>query len=164
MGSVIRITSPLGGQAPASLQRFLTADPEFRACGRARWEAGAPTVEGHLGTGLDVLTLVVTGVLALPAAIDTVRRWCTAPGNRDTSVELRAGGVTVIVSGTTALHDVAALATTLAAALEPTAPPSPPSPASATALSAEPADAEPPRADASLGDGESVRQDTQERN
>ncbi|MFC9343775.1 hypothetical protein ACFT0G_28295 [Streptomyces sp. NPDC057020] len=161
MGPVIHITSPRGGQAPASLQRFLTADAEFRVRGRARWEAGAPTAEGQLGTGLDILTLAVTGVLALPATIDTVRRWCSSPGNRDTAVELHVGEVTVIVSGTTTPNDVAALAATLAAALESTAPPSLTSP-SPTALSAEPAEDEPsPPADL-LTDGESAGQSSRE--
>ncbi|MER5934232.1 hypothetical protein [Streptomyces sp. NPDC002054] len=65
---------------PDGLRRFLAQDPGFRTHGRARWEPSEPAREGQLGTGLEVLTLVITGVLALPAAIDTVRRWCASPG------------------------------------------------------------------------------------
>ncbi|WP_445194985.1 effector-associated constant component EACC1 [Streptomyces sp. TR1341] len=51
----------------------------MRGVGRARWTSEAPK-EGILGDALDVLTLVVTSTLALPSAIDAVRRWCGSGG------------------------------------------------------------------------------------
>ncbi|MFD9370013.1 hypothetical protein ACFWA6_20270 [Streptomyces sp. NPDC060020] len=122
MGHVIRMTLAGGTRAPESLCRFLVQDRTLRAWGRARWEPAAPAPEEQLGTGLDVLTLAVTAVLALPAAIDTVRRWCSSPGQGNTRVELHAGDVTVQVTGTTTPEEAAAYATALAAALQTVSP------------------------------------------
>lgn len=122
MGHVIRLTLPDGVPAPEALRRFLGQDPALRACGRAHWEPAGPTPEDRLGTGLDVLTLSVTAVLALPSAVDTVRRWCASPGQRGTTVELHAGRVTVRVTGTTTPEQAAAITTALTTALENPAP------------------------------------------
>ncbi|MFJ7157180.1 hypothetical protein ACIQUQ_19820 [Streptomyces sp. NPDC101118] len=125
MAHVVHVTLPGGGQAPDALRQFLGRDPGFRAAGRAGWVPAEAAAEGQLGTGLDVLTLAVTGVLALPSAIETVRRWCASPGQGDdTAVELRAGETVVRVTGATSPGQVAALAAALAQGLEPEATPS----------------------------------------
>lgn len=107
-----------GGRAPEALRSFLVRDPVLQAAGRVRWEPARPARPGELGTGLDVLTLVVSGMLALPSAIDTVRRWCASPGGSDAGVTMSVGEVTVTVRGDSTAEEVAAMAAALRAALE----------------------------------------------
>ncbi|WP_406483266.1 hypothetical protein [Streptomyces sp. NBC_01615] len=78
--------------------------------------------EGLLGTGLDVLALVVTGGLALPTAIETVYRWCTTPGRRNAQINLSVGAVTVTVTASASAEELAAMTAALTAALETTVP------------------------------------------
>lgn len=125
MTYLVSVTLPGGSPAPDSLRQFFSSDPGFRAHGKARWQPAGPVAEGQLGTGPDVLTLVVTGVLALPSAVETVRRWCTTPGQRHTAVELRTGETVITVTAAATSQEVGALAAALATALT-AAPPPPP--------------------------------------
>ncbi|WP_327657199.1 effector-associated constant component EACC1 [Streptomyces sp. NBC_00483] len=115
----LTLTTADGAPAPDGLRRFLTRDPGLQRVARAAWQPAAPPDPGHLGTGLDILTLVITGALALPSAIDTVRRWCAATGGDGNAISVSGGGVSVTVSGATTPEQAAALAATLTAALQP---------------------------------------------
>ncbi|MCC8452828.1 effector-associated constant component EACC1 [Streptomyces rochei] len=112
------LTDRNGGKAPDSLRAFLVRDPLIQAAGRVKWQPVHRAKPGELGTGLDVLTLVITGVLALPSAIETVRKWCASVGPSDASVAVSVGDVTVTVTGSTGPDEIAAMATALTAALE----------------------------------------------
>ncbi|MFJ5724683.1 hypothetical protein [Streptomyces sp. NPDC093149] len=118
MASVILVSGSDGGRVPDDLRRFLLRDPAFRPHGRPIWRPASTADEGHLGTALDVLTLVITGALALPSAIETVHRWCITPGWRSEQVSLTVGDVTVTVSASTSAEEIAAMVAALAIALE----------------------------------------------
>ncbi|MFB7782256.1 hypothetical protein ACFC1D_06030 [Streptomyces vinaceus] len=94
----LRIVTATGAKVPDGLRIFLSRDPELRGIGRARWASTAPK-EGQLGDALDILTLVVTGTLALPSAIEAVKRWCGSRGMAE-GVEIRLGSQRITVNGT----------------------------------------------------------------
>jgi hypothetical protein len=114
----IFLTDSSGGKAPDALRTFLLRDPDFATAGRVKWQPARPAKPGELGTGLDILTLVVTAVLALPSAIETVRRWCASPGQQDATVVMSVGDVTVTVTAGTSPAEIAAMAAALTAALQ----------------------------------------------
>ncbi|MFD8676513.1 hypothetical protein ACFV1A_25965 [Streptomyces seoulensis] len=92
------ITLPDGGRVPDGLRVFIARDPSLRGAVRAQWEPRR-VQGGTLGDGLDVLTLAVTGVLALPSAIETVKRWVSSQGGEAASVVISRDGVSVTISG-----------------------------------------------------------------
>lgn len=115
----LTLTTVDGDPAPDALRRFLTHDPTLQRVARTTWQPAGPPAPGQLDSGLDILTLVITGALALPSAIDTVRRWCAATGADDNAISVSGGGISVTVSGATTPEQAAALAATLTAALQP---------------------------------------------
>ncbi|MEV0777501.1 hypothetical protein ACIBLA_05530 [Streptomyces sp. NPDC050433] len=117
--TALTLTTADGAPVPDALRRFLTRDPTLQRVGRATWQPAGPPDPGQLDTGLDILTLAITGVLALPSAIDTIRRWCVSTGGEDTAVCVRGGDISVTVSGATTPEQVAALAAALTTALQP---------------------------------------------
>ncbi|MFI8387906.1 hypothetical protein [Streptomyces sp. NPDC085540] len=99
MTHAVEITHRNGSDALEELRIFLVRDPEVRRLGRVRWGNPAPKA-GELGDGLDVLTLVITSLLALPGFIYGVSSWVKSRGSDRDDVEIRLGTVTVTVSGT----------------------------------------------------------------
>jgi len=118
MGNTVLLTDPNGGKVPDALRAFLVRDPLMPTVGRVKWQPLTRARPGELGTALDVLTLVVTSVLALPSAIDTVHRWCVSRGRAGASVVLSVGEVTVTVTAGSTPEEVAAMAAALTAALQ----------------------------------------------
>ncbi|CCK25084.1 hypothetical protein BN159_0705 [Streptomyces davaonensis JCM 4913] len=119
MGNTVLLTDPDGGKVPDALRAFLVRDPIMPTVGRVRWQplTGARPRPGELGTAIDVLTLVVTSLIALPSAIDVVRKWCSSPGQTGSSVVLSVGEVTVTVTAASAPDEIAAMAAALTTAL-----------------------------------------------
>ncbi|WAZ26161.1 hypothetical protein STRCI_007712 [Streptomyces cinnabarinus] len=117
MANTVLLTDPSGGKVPDALRAFLVRDPLMPAVGRVRWQPSAGARPGELGTAMDVLTLVVTGLLALPSAIDVVRKWCSSPGQTGSSVVLTVGEVTVTVTAASTPEEIAAMAAALTSAL-----------------------------------------------
>ncbi|MBM7055723.1 effector-associated constant component EACC1 [Streptomyces durocortorensis] len=109
------ITLPSGGRVPDGLRVFIARDPSLRGAVRAQWEPRR-LQGGTLGDGLDVLTLAVTGVLALPSAIETVKRWVSSQGGEAASVVISRDGVSVTISG---VEDAEQLQNLAAALLPP---------------------------------------------
>ncbi|GAA2345022.1 hypothetical protein OKJ48_39930 [Streptomyces kunmingensis] len=115
----LTLTTVDGAPAPDALRRFLTRDPALQRVGRTTWQPLAPPDPGQLDAGLDILTLVITSALALPSALDTIRRWCTSTGSDDTAISVSGGGISVTVSGATTPEQAVALAAALTSALQP---------------------------------------------
>ncbi|MFE6782133.1 hypothetical protein ACFVFF_07725 [Streptomyces sp. NPDC057680] len=97
------------------LRQFLVRDPKSRTAGRYRLKASEPAA-GTLGDGLDVLTLVITGTLALPGFIQVVSNWFKSRGDTPDSVEIKLGSAVVTVSGTEDPAEIRRLADILKAA------------------------------------------------
>ncbi|MFJ3304340.1 hypothetical protein ACIPSA_14670 [Streptomyces sp. NPDC086549] len=116
----LRIVAETGAKVPDGLRIFLSRDPELRGIGRARWASTAPK-EGQLGDALDVLTLVVTSILALPSAIEAVKRWCGSRGTVE-GVEIRLGSQRITVTGTEDPAEIRRMADLLEAAYTESAP------------------------------------------
>ncbi|WP_329620024.1 hypothetical protein OG357_05325 [Streptomyces sp. NBC_01255] len=110
----LRIATEAGAKVPDGLRTFLARDAELRGVGRARWTSEAPK-EDTLGDALDVLTLVVTSTLALPSAIEAVRRWCGTRGTTE-GVDIRLGSQRITVTGTEDPAEIRRLADLLKAA------------------------------------------------
>ncbi|MEU5402843.1 hypothetical protein ABZ348_26495 [Streptomyces sp. NPDC005963] len=97
MGQEIVLESPAtDARAADSLRRWLIRDG---AALRATHRAGGPVREGILADAVAVIAIVVSGVLALPAAIDSVRRWFATQPPATGPVTLRRGAVSIEISG-----------------------------------------------------------------
>lgn len=96
--TTFEITLLSEGRVPDGLRVFIARDPSLRGVARAQWHSERVQA-GTLGDGLDVLTLVVTGVLALPSAIETVKRWVSSQGGEAASVVISRDDVSVTISG-----------------------------------------------------------------
>ncbi|MFD3548625.1 hypothetical protein ACFWUW_23995 [Streptomyces sp. NPDC058655] len=111
----IEISHPDGTDSLEDLKTFLVRHPETRRMGRIRWENAAPK-RGELGDGLDILTLAITGVLALPGFVHAVSSWIKSRGSEGDSVQIRLGAIEIIVSGTEDPAQIKRLADVLKAA------------------------------------------------
>ncbi|GGV79704.1 hypothetical protein GCM10015535_16890 [Streptomyces gelaticus] len=94
----LKITLAGGSRVPDGLRAFIARDPSLRGVAQAQWQS-RKVQAGTLGDGLDVLALVVTGALALPSAIETVKRWVSSQGGEAASVVISRDGVSVAISG-----------------------------------------------------------------
>ncbi|MFF1325737.1 effector-associated constant component EACC1 [Streptomyces chartreusis] len=90
-------------------------DRSLHGIGRAQWIPRSAR-EGELGTGLDILAIVVSSVVGVPSAIDTVSRWCR--GTRQ-SVEITVGAKSIKVTGTESPEEIEVLAEALKVAVRP---------------------------------------------
>lgn len=116
----LRIITETGAKVPDGLRIFLSRDPGLRGVGRARWASAAP-VEDTLGDTLDILTLEVTSSLALPSAIETVKRWCASRGTVE-GVDIRLGSQKITITGTEDPAEIRRMADLLKAAYPESAP------------------------------------------
>ncbi|MEU0987849.1 hypothetical protein [Streptomyces sp. NPDC005953] len=97
MGQEIVLESPTTDpRAADSLRRWLVRDG---AALRATYRSGGPVREGVLADAVAVVAIVISGVLALPAAIDSVRRWFATQPPSTGPIILRRGAVAIEISG-----------------------------------------------------------------
>ncbi|MFB7609782.1 effector-associated constant component EACC1 [Streptomyces gardneri] len=115
MDETIEIRHTDGVRHLEDLKRFLVRDPSTRTIGRYQLRSTEPAA-GTLGDGLDVLTLVVSGTLALPAFIQVVSNWFKSRGEAPEAVEIRLGSARIAVSGTEDPAEIRRLADILQAA------------------------------------------------
>ncbi|MFD9208732.1 hypothetical protein ACFVZM_20945 [Streptomyces sioyaensis] len=111
----ISISTAAGAKVPDGLRIFLSRDSNMRSVGRAYWPSGE-IEPGTLGQSLDVLALVLSNALALPSAIETVRRWVESRGSTSEAVRLTVGKTSIVVSGTEDPDEIRHLAALLQAA------------------------------------------------
>lgn len=97
-----------GTKIPDGLRLWLLRDPHMRGRGKATWASSRVTRPDELGDALDVLTLVVTSLLALPSAIESVRQWCSTRDAESPPIDLRVGEVTLTLTGTESPERIAA--------------------------------------------------------
>ncbi|MEE1809687.1 effector-associated constant component EACC1 [Streptomyces sp. BE133] len=116
----LAVTKEDGKRVDDGLRMFVNRDRSMRGTGRADWEP-KEIRDGELGTTLDILAIIVSGVLGIPGAIDVVSRWCRSQGSSQT-VRIVVGSRSVTVEGTEDPAEIARLAETLKAAVPPPAP------------------------------------------
>jgi hypothetical protein len=112
----ISISTMTGSKVPDGLRLFLSRDSVMRSVGRTYW-LDKEVEPGTLGQGMDVLALVISNTLALPSAIETVRRWVESRGSASEAVRLTVGETSIVVSGTEDPEEIRRLAAVLQAAI-----------------------------------------------
>ncbi|MFI6289119.1 hypothetical protein ACIBCM_30980 [Streptomyces sp. NPDC051018] len=105
----IRVDAPPG--TPAALRRWLSRDPGLTGLLSTHWTSEAsPRDTETLGDSLTVLGIVLSGVLALPAFADSVRRWfATRPPSSPAITVRRGDTVVTLPSGASADEIIAIL-------------------------------------------------------
>ncbi|MFE0701221.1 hypothetical protein [Streptomyces sp. NPDC058872] len=97
MSDGILLTAPVDdARAADSLRRWLMRDgavqrAELRSTGKER--------EGVLADPVAIIAIIVSGVLALPGAIDSVKRWRKTQPSTTSPVVLRIGSISVEITG-----------------------------------------------------------------
>ncbi|KQX92689.1 MULTISPECIES: effector-associated constant component EACC1 [Streptomyces] len=115
MTETIEIHQVDGVRQLEDLKRFLVRDPSTRTMGRFQLRNTEPAA-GTLGDGLDVLTLVISGTLALPGFVQVVSTWFKSRGEASAAVEIKLGTAKIAVSGTEDPAEIRRLADVLRAA------------------------------------------------
>ncbi|MBO3682257.1 hypothetical protein [Streptomyces sp. NEAU-YJ-81] len=99
-GTQLLVTMHDLGRVPNGLLVFLSRDPDMRDVGHVHWESTQEPKADELGNGLDILAISLSSVIALPSAIEVIRRWCSSPTAPTEGVVIRLGSQTISVAGT----------------------------------------------------------------
>ncbi|MFC1231190.1 MULTISPECIES: effector-associated constant component EACC1 [Streptomyces] len=105
----------------AGLERWLLEDDRLRGSLRLSTASPrrSPAHDEYLGDPLSVLALVLSTTLALPAFLDSVRRWFATRPPQAPPLTLTRGAVTVLIPQDMDTVKVAELADALASAESP---------------------------------------------
>ncbi|MET8755217.1 hypothetical protein ABZW32_34725 [Streptomyces sp. NPDC004667] len=111
------VTEVDGSAVPDGLRMFINRDSSMRGVGRAEWEPREMRA-GELGTGLDILAIVLSTGVGIFGAIDVIKKWCSSQGPAQT-VKVMVGSASVTVEGTTNPDEIKRLADALKSAVTP---------------------------------------------
>ncbi|MFF0445162.1 hypothetical protein ACFYT4_01875 [Streptomyces sp. NPDC004609] len=105
----LRVTGTAPG-TPAALRRWLSRDPQLRGLLSTHWaQETSPRDPEVLGDSLAVLGIVLSGVLALPAFADSVRRWFTTRPPSSAAITVRRGDTVVTLPSGASAEEIVAI-------------------------------------------------------